>query len=136
MKVLQANMHRSRTADSLLSWLTMEHHSDGVIISEQPSNKKSGSFIEETTGTAAICLIKHSRLSITNSESGKGFVCISCNEVTLVSCYVTPSNNRPEFEEKLNDIENSLRDMRGAFVVDGDFNSKCTEGFFIKKLPR
>lgn len=59
--------------------------------------------------------------------SGKGFVWISCSELTLVGCYLTPSDNRPEFEEKSNDIEDTLRDMRGEFVVAGDFNSKATE---------
>ena len=74
MKILQAIMHNSRTAGSLLSQFIVEHHSDVVLISEQHFEKKKGRFLEDGTGTAAICLPSKSRLLINDRVSGNGFV--------------------------------------------------------------
>ena len=62
---------------------------------------------------------------------------ISCNNLTIVSCYLTPSDNRPEFEEKLTAIEDNFRDMIDAFKVVADINSKATDwGCSAEKFAR
>ena len=54
IRILQANLHRSKTADNLLHQLTSEYNTDIVIISEQYKNKDIPAWSSDPTGTTAI----------------------------------------------------------------------------------
>ncbi|XP_070142338.1 uncharacterized protein [Drosophila kikkawai] len=54
MKILQANMHRSRTANDLLHQIVLENQIDVVIISEEYKKREEGFWLEDDTKTAAI----------------------------------------------------------------------------------
>ena len=74
MNFLQANMHRSRTADSLLAQIVLERRVDAVIISEQYTGNSNGNFLADNTKTAGIWLPNTSNFYISSSGAGDGFV--------------------------------------------------------------
>lgn len=124
---VQANMHRSRTADALLSQLVLEKSADAVIISEPYRKIDSGTWIQEETGTAAIWLPATGHFPLNSSGSGDCFVWASGKNYTLISCYLTPSDSVDEFQRKMNAIEDKARDIGGNLIIAGDFNAKATE---------
>lgn len=127
MKILQLNMHRGKTADALLPQIVKEQEADITIISEQHSKKSSGLWIEDDTGTAAIWIPMPQKIQSKSYGTGNCFVWMQFDEFTIISCYLTPSDCIENFEEKLNEIEDKIRDIGGTFIVAGDFNSRAVE---------
>lgn len=126
MRILQSNMHRSKTASSLIDQIMLEENADMAIISEQYLTTKSGFWLEDHTKTAAIWIPQHRTMIVKEKGTGNGFVWIKTKEITFFSCYLTPSDRMEEFTAKINSIEDKGRDM-GPLVIAGDFNSKATE---------
>ncbi|XP_036219065.2 uncharacterized protein [Bactrocera oleae] len=110
MNNLQANMHRCKAADALLSQMVTENGYDLIIISEQYKKKESGTWLEDSSSTAAIWLPPRSKITI-----------------TVISCYLTPSDSIQEFQEKLDNIEDTARSIEGPLIITGDLNSKVIE---------
>ena len=90
-------MHRSKTADSLLPQLMLEFGTEVAIISEQYRIVQDGTWLEDITATAAIWLTESSGFKTTSSGRGNGFVWISNENITIISCYLTPSDPFSEF---------------------------------------
>lgn len=127
MKILQANMHRSRTANSLLPQVMLENETDVAIISEQYKAANSGTWLEDTSATAAIWLTENSSFHKTNNGVGNGFVWASSQYATIISCYLTPSDPIADFQAKLDAIEDFARRTNRYLVIAGDFNAKAIE---------
>lgn len=127
MKILQANMHRSLTADSLLPQVMLENETDVAIISEQYTVANSGIWLADTSATAAIWLTEQSSFQKTNSGAGNGFVWASSQDITIISCYLTPSDSIADFQAKLDAIEDVARDLNRYLVIAGDFNARAIE---------
>lgn len=127
LKALQANLHRSRTADALLAQIVTEHKIDIVLISEQYKAKESGTWIGDDSKTAAIWLPRDSKCQVTSSGKGNCFVHVNIEGMTVMSCYLTPSDNTETFQAKLNAIEDKGRELHNSLIVAGDFNSKAPE---------
>ena len=125
MRVLQANMHRSKTADAILSQLILEHDADLVIVNEPYSRKDGMAWLEDNTATAVIWVPGSSQTMITSHNRGTGFVCARTMGVTFISCYLTPSDDIHAFQAKLDDIEQHI--VQGATIIAGDFNSRAVE---------
>ena len=120
-------MHRSKTADALLTQMTTERHYDVVIISEQYKRKQSGIWIEDKSGTVAAWLPPSSKIATPGRGIGNGFVWTKCDLCTIISCYLTTSHNIQDFQAKLDSIEDTARDIGEDFIIAGDFNSKAIE---------
>jgi len=127
MRVLQANMHRSKTAYALLDQLIKERDADIVVISEQYKKPSTGTWIEDTSKTAAIWVPTSSPLTIEEKGSGTGFVWIKTSEFSILSCYLTPSEELEAFKAKVYSIEDKGMEIGGPLVVGGDFNSQAYE---------
>lgn len=136
MNFLQANMHRSRTADSLLAQIVLERRVDAVIISEQYTGNSNGNFLADNTKTAGIWLPNTSNFYISSSGAGDGFVWARNNMLTLVSCYLTPSDNVVSFQAKLDAIEDCALQLGGNVIIAGDFNSQAIEWGMPATNPR
>ncbi|KAH8375737.1 hypothetical protein KR093_008378, partial [Drosophila rubida] len=136
MKILQANMHRSKTADSLLSQFVLEKAVDVVIISEQYKIPKNGTFLTDNTGTAAIWLPNLNNFTVTRSGAGQGFVWAETKICTIMSCYLTPSDSINEFKTKLDAIEDQAQQLGGDLIIAGDFNSRAIEWGMPTTNPR
>ncbi|XP_054746791.1 uncharacterized protein LOC129251477 [Anastrepha obliqua] len=47
--------------------------------------------------------------------------------LTIISCYLTPSDSIADFQAKLDNIEDTARQISGHTIIAGDFNSKAME---------
>ncbi|XP_073979889.1 uncharacterized protein [Rhodnius prolixus] len=127
MKILQGNLHRSRTADALLDRLITEWEPDLLIISEQYRNRGSPTWYTDVYNTAAIWVPNPGTVPVEYHSSGRGFVWIRCLGITYVSCYLTPNESIHDFREKIDALEDTFHDRRSAMVIAGDFNARATE---------
>ena len=90
MKILQGKLHRSRTADALLEQLKLDVGANLLIISEQHHDREEPGWYADLLGTAAIW-IPDSTVPLPSSHgAGSGFVWVRCEDITYVSCYLTP----------------------------------------------
>ncbi|XP_053960468.1 uncharacterized protein LOC128864739 [Anastrepha ludens] len=121
------NMHRCTTADLLLPQIMLEHEVDIAVLSEQYASPSAGWFIEDLSSTAAIWCKEISKLHVTNSGAGNGYVWIASHRLTIISCYLTPSDTIAGFQAKLENIEDLARQISGNLIIAGDFNSKAME---------
>jgi len=56
--------------------------------------------------------------------------------LTLVSCYLTPSDNVVSFQAKLDAIEDCALKLGGNVIIAGDFNSQVIEWGMPARNPR
>lgn len=124
IRILQGNLNRSRTADQLLTQLTLEHQASAVIISEQYKNKDANGWFADKLNTAAIWIPDTEKLPILDHGSHNGFVWVKCTRFTIVSCYLTPNEGIASFREKVDELEDTLRELDKDVIVAGDFNAK------------
>ncbi|XP_070141590.1 uncharacterized protein [Drosophila kikkawai] len=119
MKILQANMHRSRTANDLLHQIVLENQFD-VIISEQYKKREEGFWLEDDTKTAAIWIPDPTTAPHRSDKKGR------C-QMTIFSCYLTSSDDIQTLQAKLEDIEDNARHIAGNLIIAGDLNSRDKE---------
>lgn len=127
MKVLQGNMHRSKTAHALLDQLKQELGFQVAIISEQYKGRGDQNWLSDETNTAAIWIADAAIGSVTRKGTGNGYVWARINKVTIVSCYLTPSENIQEFTEKLRNIEDTVSELERPLILAGDLNASAIE---------
>ncbi|XP_054745783.1 uncharacterized protein LOC129250173 [Anastrepha obliqua] len=120
-------MHRSTTAHLLLPQIMMEQEADIAVLSEQYASPSVGWFIEDPSSTEAIWCKDNTKLQVTNSGTGNGYVWMRSQCLTIISCYLTPSDNGANFQAKLDNIEDTARQISGHTIIAGDFNSKAME---------
>lgn len=119
-------MHRSKVAHSLLPKITQEEDADILIISEQYANFKNGRWFEDESKTAAIWL-PDIRQNIKKEGKGNGYTWLLLDNVIIISCYLTPSDNIDTFQAKLDSIEDLARTHCGYMIIAGNFNSRATD---------
>lgn len=128
IRILQTNMNRSRLANDLLLRTIGEMGVDMLLISEQYRDKEEPAWFPDTLGTAAIWIPSKSIAGkVAGHGRGNGFVWVSIGGITFVSCYFTPNETIQEFIQKLDELEDKVRDIGGEMVVAGDFNAKAIE---------
>lgn len=89
LRILQANLNRSKTANDLLYQLAQEKRADVLILSEQYRNKESPKWFPGTLGTAAIWITEPNKIPVESNRSRSGFVWIKSGGLTYFSCYLT-----------------------------------------------
>ncbi|WP_316206576.1 exonuclease/endonuclease/phosphatase family protein, partial [Escherichia coli] len=124
--VLQANLHRSDLANSLLTHIKFETKAEVLLISEQYTNWTVKTWFRDKLGTAAIYVDPKTIREDANGAE-EGFVWVKSRNVTYVSCYFTPNSTADTFRRRLDLLEDSVRRMEGDVVVAGDFNAKALE---------
>lgn len=120
-------MHRSKTADLLLEQLVLEKQIDAVILCEFYRQRSQGTWVEDESGTAAIWLPKENEMALADRGVGNSYVYIRTKGLTLMSCYLTPSDRIGDFDEKLNHIEDEARELGQYLIISGDFNARAVE---------
>ncbi|XP_055838877.1 uncharacterized protein LOC129906906 [Episyrphus balteatus] len=125
--ILQANVHRSLTADSLLTKLVMELRADIVIVSEQYRDKDGPNWIPDLLRTAAVWIPDTRKFLIERKGAERGFAWVKSGRLTVVSIYLTPNERIEEFRQKLEDLEDFLNQTEGDILVAGDFNARGQE---------
>ncbi|XP_035740256.1 uncharacterized protein LOC118449595 [Vespa mandarinia] len=127
MRVLQGNLYRSRTAHHLLAQLCSEKKADVVLISEQHQDRAGVGWYADKLGTAAIWIPDPRLIHVSDQGSGRSYVWVRHNSTTYVSVYLTPNDRIDDFQIKLDDLEDALREMQGDLIVAGDLNAKALE---------
>lgn len=125
MKVLQGNLHRSKTADALLDQLRLDIGADLLIISEQYRNRAEPEWYSDNLGTAAIWIPYP--IPVESHGAEEGFVWVKIRSVIYVSCYFTPNEPMDDFRAKIDILEDKVREINGALVIAGDFNARALE---------
>lgn len=120
-------MHRGKIADAILPQIIREQEAEIMITSEQYSPKTCGLWFEDESKTAAIWITDKKTMSPRNEGKGNGYVWTQFVDVTIISCYLTPSDCIEEFQSKLNAIEDTARNIDGFIIIAGDFNSQAIE---------
>lgn len=126
MTVLQGNMHRCEEAHLLLPQIATEHDADVLILSEQYRDMTIPTWFRNDTGTSAIW-VRNSRTRVIDSGAGDDYVWARVSGLTYVSVYLTPNCPAGAFEEKVDRLEDALRDLPGDLIVAGDLNSRAIE---------
>ena len=73
IRLLQANLHKSRTAASSLGQIAVEKGIDAVIISQQYGRIVRSSWFEDETGTVALWIPSIDRFAITEHGAESGY---------------------------------------------------------------
>ncbi|XP_050338250.1 uncharacterized protein LOC126764627 [Bactrocera neohumeralis] len=120
-------MHRCKAADALLSQMVMENDYEIIIISEQYKKKERGTWLEDSSSTAAIWLPPGSNGATVSNGNGNGFVWAKWEIFTVISCYLTPSDSTQAFQEKLDNIKDTARTIEGQLIIAGDLNARAVE---------
>lgn len=124
MRFLQGNLNRCRVAGDLLGQMVHEHMADLVIISEPYRCQPSQNWYPDLLTTAAIWVTGSIRVE--NHGSGEGYAWIRIKEKTVVSCYFSPNYTVSEFRQKLDALEDAIRE-KCNLIVAGDFNARAIE---------
>lgn len=120
-------MHRAKTADALLPQIAVEQEADVMIICEQYSRRTSGCWLEDDTATAAFWAPTTCKTQPKSTGKGNCFVWAQFDNITVISCYLTPSDSIGDFETKLNEIEDKMMEIGGHFIVAGDLNARAVD---------
>lgn len=127
IRILQANINRSITANDLLHQLGYEKEIDVFFISEQYRDYQSPGWYRDELGTSAIWIRDPTKMLVTEHGSGRGYVWVRSKELTYYSCYFTPNEPIQTFRDKIDMLEEEIRGSIGKVVVAGDFNAKGVE---------
>lgn len=89
------------------------------MFSEQYQNTRFSNSLKTAT-----IWVTDSQISIENYRVSKGFV---WTNTTFVSFCLTPNEFIGSLYEKMDDLEDILRDMEGNLIVARDFNAHALE---------
>lgn len=124
-KVLQCNVNHSWAAQDLIEQSMIEVGAGVCVIAEPIRIPSSGHWVGSGDGRAAIKWIPETlQRSCFLVKKGQHSVTVRCGDVYLTSCYVSPNINIYRFQEFLEELSVSLRDLVGKQIVCGDFNAK------------
>ena len=124
-KVLQGNMNGTILADTLLEQWIAEEAPDVLLLSEPYRNRNDRRWIVNADGRAAVWV--PSGRPITRQGTGQDHALATVANTTFVSVYLSPNLSAGDFDTRLAELEDTLRDIPGDLVIGGDFNARSTE---------
>ncbi|VEN52922.1 unnamed protein product [Callosobruchus maculatus] len=65
-----------------------------------------------------------------------GFVWVRMDNITFISCYLSPNEGMDVFFRKMECLEDAIRDMDGEVVIAGDLNAKAPDWGMDSYCPR
>ena len=88
-----------------------------LFISEQyHQTPPYGSWHYDSTNTAAIWVVDTTKTTVEKKGHGRGFVWVKVKQHAYVSCYFTPNESIRTYEEKLEELEDFLREVTGDAI--------------------
>lgn len=125
--ILQGNLQRCKLAQNLLQQRSHKMNVDVAIVSKHYMKINEEGWFFDKSNTAAIWIKNRRGFPIIEQGAGKGFVWVRSQETTIISCYLSPNDKIEEFRDKLDDIENTIRNIEGEIIIAGDFNAKSCD---------
>ena len=93
-----------------------------------PEDQYCEDFYKETTDHITVGMSYDYKYNTAISKSAKiDFVWLSKEDITTISCYLTPSDPISDFLAKLDAIEDAAHHTNRHLNIGGDFNGKAME---------
>lgn len=130
MNVLQINLQRSATAQSLATQTAAAIGAQVLLISEQNwSPTRDARWTVSSDRTCAVVLTANADFAPDSTGSGRGFAWIQSRSVRIYSCYLSRNDTEVNFENFLGDVEQSVRsvDPHCSVILGGDYNAWSQE---------
>ncbi|XP_078051452.1 uncharacterized protein LOC144477600, partial [Augochlora pura] len=128
LTLLQANLHRCRLAQDLLTQFVTEKEIDVAIISEP--YRIVDTWYADTKEDAAIWVtpdISRRVGDIKRITKEGGIVAITLDDLNIFSVYISPNVPHSEFQDALGVLEREVTRVGAALtIIAGDFNAKST----------
>ena len=96
-----------------------------LLLSEPYRNRNDRRWIANADGRAAVWV--PSGRPITRQGTGQDHALVMVANTTFVSVYLSPNLAAGNFDTRLVELEDTLRDIPGDLVIGGDFNARSTE---------
>lgn len=124
-KVLQCNVNHCWAAQTLLDQVMIDLQTGLCVVAEPVIIPDSSNWFGSDDGRATIrCNSEILRRSCMLVKRGRHFVAVKCNDVIVISSYVSPSLSLTGFLDFLEEL--SVRDLNGKVILCGDYNTKST----------
>lgn len=128
--ILQVNLQRSPTAQSLLQQTLAERGAHVITVSEpnwHPANDDR--WVRSDDGTCAVALTAAADFVAETNGAGRGYAWIQGRGLRVYSCYNSRNDTAENFAAFLDDVHRSARecDRRTHLVICGDFNAWSQE---------
>ncbi|XP_008208132.1 uncharacterized protein LOC103316413 [Nasonia vitripennis] len=127
LTILQCNLNGRSAAHSLLPQIAAETDANVLVISQQYRNLSEPSWIASSSNTAAVSVQGVNAARIIDSGAEKDYAWVRVGSVTIVSVYLSPNNSAREYEDKLEALEDVVRNLTGYVIGAGDFNARVIE---------
>lgn len=124
-RVIQCNVNHCWAAQDLLDQNMIELKAGICAIAEPVRIPSSLRWFGSGDGRAAIRWdpeILHRVCTLT--KRGQQYVTVKCGDVYITSCYVSPNVDIYRFQDFLDELSDTIRDLSGKMIVCGDFNAK------------
>jgi len=130
INVIQINLQRSATAQSLLQQTSAQTGAHVLAVSEpnwHPANDDS--WVRSDDGTCAVALTAAADFVVETRGAGRGFAWIQGRGLRLYSCYNSRNDTAANYAAFLDDVHRSASDCdrQTHLVVCGDFNAWSRE---------
>lgn len=128
--VLQINLQRSATAQSLLQQTSAQTGAHVLAVSEpnwHPADDDR--WVRSDDGTCAVALTAAADFVVETHGAGRGYAWIQGRGLRLYSCYNSRNDTADNFAAFLDDVQRSASDCdrRTHLVICGDFNAWSQE---------
>lgn len=126
MHIIQINLQRSATAQSLLQQTSAERGAHVLIVSEPnwlPANDDR--WVCSTDGSCAVALTSTADFVPDAKGSGRGFAWLQGKGLRIYSCYNSRNDTADNYAAFLDDIHQSASEChaQSQLLICGDFNS-------------
>jgi hypothetical protein len=126
VKVLQINLQRSSTAQSLLQQTSIERGVHILAVSEPNWHPaQDDRWVRSDDGTCAVALTAAADFVVETHGAGRGYAWIQGRGLRVYSCYNSRNDTAENFADFLDDVHRSTNDCdrRTQLIICGDFNS-------------
>lgn len=117
---LQINTNRSREAQALALHTLKEKEADVLCISEPNRIPDHPGWVGSTDGKCALYL--QPNLQVLRTGSDIGIAWAELETLRVYSCYISPNCRPEEFDDFLEQLHSSAREVTTEVIVSGDFN--------------
>jgi len=126
INVIQINLQRSATAQSLLQQTSVEYGAHVLLLSEQNWSPASvDRWLVSNDSSCAVVLTSSADFVTESTGSGRGFAWTQVCGTRIYSCYTSRNDTDENFAAFLDDIQTSVRecDFQTNILIGGDFNA-------------
>lgn len=130
INIIQINLQRSATAQSLLQQTSVEKGAHVLLLSEQNWSPASDDrWTVSNDSSCAVVLTASADFVPQSTGSGRGFAWTQIRGARIYSCYTSRNDTDENFASFLDDIQMSVRecDSQTNILIGGDFNAWSQE---------